>query len=81
MYSFIFHCVHLLDNVTKWSNLLATVCPAIISTTLGAGVPPTTLHDTVIFRPSVSNNRFSDVTFSMLKLDGSTVKQYRPTQQ
>ena len=52
--------------------VLAIVCPSIISTTLGAGVPPTALHDTIRFWPSVPNILFSGVTLSMLKLDGGT---------
>jgi hypothetical protein len=51
---------------------LATVCPSIISTTLGAGLPPSALHDTVRSWPSVPNILFSGVTLSMLKLDGGT---------
>ena len=53
--------------------LFATVCPSIITTTLGAGLPPTALHDTVKFWSSVPNNLFSGVAFSMLRLDGGTV--------
>ena len=52
---------------------LALDCPSIISTTLGAGVPPTALHDTVRSRPCVPNNLFCGVTLSMLKLEGGTV--------
>jgi hypothetical protein len=52
---------------------LATVCPSISSTTLGAGLPPTALHDTVISRPCVPNNLFCGVTLSILKLEGGTV--------
>jgi hypothetical protein len=51
----------------------ATICPSIINTTLGAGLPPTALHDTVKFWSSVPNNLFSGVAFSMLRLDGGTV--------
>jgi hypothetical protein len=52
----------------------AFVCPSIISTTLGAGLPPSTLHDTVRSWPCVPNNLFSGVAFYMLKLEGGTVK-------
>ena len=55
---------------------LATDCPSIISTTLGAGVPPTALHVIVRSWPSVPNNLlFTGVALSMLKLDGATVKK------
>jgi len=53
---------------------LATDCPSIISTTLGAGVPPTALHDTVRSLPSVPDNLLGYVAFSMLKLVGGTMK-------
>ena len=58
---------------TNWV-WLATVCPSIFSTTLGAGLPPTALHDTVRSWPSVPNNLLCGVMFSILKLDGGTVK-------
>jgi hypothetical protein len=52
---------------------LATVCLSIITTTLGAGLPPTALHDTLRSWPSVPNNLLlAGVTFSMLTLDGGT---------
>jgi hypothetical protein len=47
---------------------IARVWPSIISTTLGADLPPTALHDTVRSWPSVPNNMFSGLTFSILKL-------------
>jgi hypothetical protein len=50
------------------------VSPSIISTTLGGGVPPIASHDTVRSWLSVPNNLFSGVTFSILKLDGGSVK-------
>ena len=58
---------------TDWT-WLATDCLSIISLTLGAGVPPTALHDTVRSWPSVPDNLFGDATFSKLTLDGGTVK-------
>ena len=53
-------------------------CPSIISATLGAGLPPTALHDTVRSWPSVPTNLlFSGAAFSMFKLDGGTVEYNR----
>ena len=60
-------------SCTDWI-WMATVCPSIISPIVGAGLPPTALHDTVRSWPSVPNNLLCGVTFAILKLDGGTVK-------
>jgi hypothetical protein len=58
---------------------LATVCPSISSTTLGAGLPPSALHDTVRSCSSVPDNLLGGITSSKLTLDGDTVVKKNQT--